>query len=243
MQQQERELIAGLFDRLQPFESQPRDPEAEALIKERVTRQAGSSYLLVQTVLVQEQALKAAQERIAELEAKAAQASPAASFLGSAPKIGPWGSAQAQSAPASVPPTAASTRSPLQAALSPQPMGMMGGGGGGGFLRSALATAAGVAGGALLFEGIRNLMGSSPGAFGPALAQTPSSLLPPDTVPPLDTSPSESSSDTFAQASSNDDNLQPQDDQPADYDTASMDDDQDFGGSDFGGGSDDENWT
>ena len=173
MQQQERELIAGLFGRLQPFESQPRDPEAEALIKESIARQAASPYLLVQTVLVQEQALKAAQERIAELEAKASQASPSASFLGSAPKIGPWGSAQAQSAPQpsvppTVPPTVPSSRSPLQAALSPQqPMGMMGGGGGG-FLRTALTTAAGVAGGALLFEGIRNLMGSSPGAFGPS---------------------------------------------------------------------------
>jgi hypothetical protein len=241
MQQQERELIAGLFDRLQPFESQPRDPEAEALIKEGVARQTASPYLLVQTVLVQEQALKAAQERIAELEAKAGQASPSASFLGSAPKIGPWGSAQAQpAAQASVPSPIPSTRSPLQAALSPQqPMGMMGGGGGG-FLRTALATAAGVAGGALLFEGIRNMMGSSPGAFGPALAQTPASLLPPGTVPPLDTS----SSDTLAQQDNyNDSNLSQQDDQPDDYNTASLDDDQDPGGSDFGGGSDDDSWT
>lgn len=242
MQQQERELIAGLFGRLQPFESQPRDPEAEALIKESIARQAASPYLLVQTVLVQEQALKAAQERIAELEAKASQASPSASFLGSAPKIGPWGSAQAQSAPQpsvppTVPPTVPSSRSPLQAALSPQqPMGMMGGGGGG-FLRTALTTAAGVAGGALLFEGIRNLMGSSPGAFGPALAQTPASLLPPDTVPPLDMP----ASDTSAQQGAYDDsNLPQQDDQPDDYDTASLDQDQD---QDFGGGSDDDSWT
>src|SRR5262249_49280847 len=153
------------------------------LIKERIARQPASPYLLVQAVLVQEQALKAAQERIAELEAKASQAP--ASFLGSAPKLGPWGTAPAQPEPrASVPPTVPTTRSPLQAALSPQPMQQpMMGGGGGGFLRTALATAAGVAGGALLFEGIRNLMGSSPGAFGPALAQTPSSLLPPDSLP------------------------------------------------------------
>jgi uncharacterized protein len=67
MQAQERELIAGLFGRLQPFESQPRDPEAEALIRDLVARQSAAPYLLVQTVLVQEQALKAAQERIAEL--------------------------------------------------------------------------------------------------------------------------------------------------------------------------------
>ena len=32
MQAQERELITGLFGRLQPFEAQPRDGEAEALI-------------------------------------------------------------------------------------------------------------------------------------------------------------------------------------------------------------------
>ena len=234
MQQQERELIAGLFGRLQPFESQPRDPEAEALIRERVAVQPASPYLLAQTVLVQEQALKAAQERIAELEAKAGQA--ASSFLGSAPRIGPWGSAPAQAAArASVPSSVPATRSPLQAALSPQPMM---GGGGGGFLRTALATAAGVAGGALLFEGIRNLMGNSPGAFGPALAQTPSALLPPDTLP-TDTSPA----DTLAQQSVFDDNsVLPQDDQPDDYDTAALDEDQDFGGSDLGG-SDDDSWT
>ena len=91
MQSEERELITGLFGRLQPFESQPRDGEAEALIKDLAVRQPAAPYLLVQTVLVQEQALKAAQERIAELEAKAGAAPAASGFLGSAPKIGPWG--------------------------------------------------------------------------------------------------------------------------------------------------------
>ena len=116
MQSQERDLIAGLFGRLQQFESQPRDPEAEALIRDFVARQPASPYLLVQTVLVQEQALKAAQERIAELEAKAGAAPAAAGFLGSAPKIGPWGS-QTQAAAPQAP--APSTRSPLQAAVAP----------------------------------------------------------------------------------------------------------------------------
>ena len=157
MQSEERELITGLFGRLQPFESQPRDGEAEALIKDLAVRQPAAPYLLVQTVLVQEQALKAAQERIAELEARAGAAPAASGFLGSAPKIGPWGAPAAPAAPRpSVPPT----RSPLQAAVAPQQ------GGGGSFLRTAMATAAGVAGGALLFEGIRNLMGSNPGPFG-----------------------------------------------------------------------------
>ena len=163
MQPQERELIVGLFDRLRPFDSQPRDPEAERLIADSVARQPSTPYLLTQTVLVQEQALKAAQERIAELEATSGAAQPPSGFLGSAPKIGPWGSAPA--APA---------RSALQAAVAPQQAG------GGGFLRSALATAAGVAGGALLFEGIRNMLGHNPGPFSTAAAAAP--LLPPDSL-------------------------------------------------------------
>lgn len=219
MQSQERELIIGLFGRLQPFESQARDPEAEALIREGVQRQPASPYLLVQTVLIQEQALKAAQERIAELEAKAGAAPAAASgFLGSAPKIGPWGAAQPAAAPP--PPPVPSTRSPLQAALSPQPAG-------GGFLRSAMATAAGVAGGALLFEGIRSLMGSNPGPFGQAAAAQPAPLLPQD------------SQQDSQQAL--DDNPMPADLRNDDYDTAAYDDsdaDTDVGG-DMGGSSDD----
>ena len=57
MEVKERELIAGLFDRLQPFESQPRDAEAAGLIADLVRRQPAAPYLLTQTVLVQEQAL------------------------------------------------------------------------------------------------------------------------------------------------------------------------------------------
>jgi hypothetical protein len=218
MQAQERELITGLFGRLQPFEAQPRDGEAEALIRDLVARQPATPYLLVQTVLVQEQALKAAQERIAELEAKADAAPAAPGFLGSAPKIGPWGASPAAqaAAPQPIPPT----RSPLQAALAPQPAG-------GGFLRSAMTTAAGVAGGALLFEGIRSLMGSNP--FGSAVAAQPSPLLPPDSLPAA------SSQDQAQDQAIADDNATAQDDQVDDYDTASLDQDT--------GGSDDDSWA
>jgi len=214
MQSEERELITGLFGRLQPFEAQPRDGEAEALIKDAVARQPAAPYLLVQTVLVQEQALKAAQERIAELEARAGAAPAASGFLGNAPKIGPWG---AQPAAPPVPrPSVPSTRSPLQAALAPQQAG-----GGGGFLRSAMATAAGVAGGALLFEGIRSLMGSNPGPFGQtASAAQPAPLLPQD-----------------SQQALADSNPMPDDLRGEDYDTAAYDD-GDTGGDT--GGSDDE---
>ena len=207
MQSEERELITSLFGRLQPFESQPRDGEAEALIKDLAVRQPAAPYLLVQAVLVQEQALKAAQERIAELEARAGAAPAASGFLGSAPKISPWGTPAAPAAPRpSVPPT----RSPLQAAVAPQQ-----GGGGGGFLRSAMATAAGVAGGALLFEGIRNLMGSNPGPFGQsASAAQPAPVLPQE-----------------SQQASAGDNPMPEELRNEDYDTAAYDD-GDTGGSD-----------
>jgi uncharacterized protein len=213
MQSEERELITGLFGRLQPFESQPRDGEADALIKDFTARQPAAPYLLVQTVLVQEQALKAAQERIAELEAKAGGAPAASGFLGSAPKIGPWGAPA--SAPAAPRPSVPTTRSPLQAAVAPQQ-------GGGGFLRTAMATAAGVAGGALLFEGIRSLMGNNPGPFGQsASAAQPAPLLPQDNQQvPQDN-----------QQASADNNPMPDDLRSEDYDTAAYDD-GDTGGSD-----------
>jgi hypothetical protein len=177
MQSEERDLIAGLFGRLQSFEAQPRDPDADRLIGQSISNQPGAPYLLVQTVLVQEQALKAAQARIAELEAKAAAAPAAgAGFLASAPRIGPWGNA-------SVPPTRPAAQ-PLAAAPAP---GYAPSAGGGGFLRQAMTTAAGVAGGALLFEGIRNLMGHTPGPFGGAVANAaPSPLMPPDQLGPAD---------------------------------------------------------
>jgi hypothetical protein len=172
----------------------------------------------VQTVLVQEQALKAAQERIAELEAKAGAAAQASSgFLGSAPRIGPWGSQPAAQGASAAPP---STRSPLQAALAPQAGGGAAGGGGG-FLRTAMMTAAGVAGGALLFEGIRGLMGSNPGPFGSsAAAAQPSPLMPADNQ-----SSNGQSSDGQQQGFADDGNS---DDSGSDYDTA----DSDMGGSD-----------
>ena len=155
METKERELITGMFDRLRPFEAQARDAEADALIADLVRRQPAAPYLLTQTVLVQEQALKAAQERIAELEGKAGGAGASSGFLSSAPRIGPWGAKPSSAVPQTAPPM-------------PAPGGAWGGGAGGGgssFLRSAMTTAAGVAGGALLFQGISSLINRQPGPF------------------------------------------------------------------------------
>src|SRR5262249_31870565 len=132
-------------------------------------------YYLTQTVLIQDLSLHQAQQRIADLEKQLADAQQSAkptvgSFLG-----GLFGSRPP--APSSgAPPAGPWTRSPQVAAAPPvqpgyaqpgygQPPGgggFLGGGmgGGGGFLRSAAATAAGVAGGALLFQGIESLFGN-----------------------------------------------------------------------------------
>ena len=182
MQPEERDLITGLFGRLNGFEAQPRDPEADRLIAQSIAAQPGAPYLLVQTVLVQEQALKAAQARIAELEAKAA-AQPTPGFLASAPKMGPWGNA-------SVPPTQPVQQAPVAPAYAPPA--------GGGFLRQALTTAAGVAGGALLVEGIRNMMGHGNGMASPAsplLSSDP--LMPPDNFRPADLAQDDGAADDY----------------------------------------------
>lgn len=68
----DRQAIEGLFSRLREAErrSAPRDPEAEALIREEIARQPGAPYYMAQTVLVQERALEIAEQRIRDLEAE-----------------------------------------------------------------------------------------------------------------------------------------------------------------------------
>src|SRR5262245_53429080 len=68
MTPQERQLIAELFDRLASLENKPRDPDAERAISEGVARAPHALYPLVQTVLLQDEALRAADARIRELE-------------------------------------------------------------------------------------------------------------------------------------------------------------------------------
>src|SRR5262244_3077171 len=87
MTPQERDLITTLLDRLKSAGGQPKDPEADQLIKQTVAQQPDAPYYLVQTVLIQDLSLNNAQHRIAELEKQVADAQAAASkptsFLGS----------------------------------------------------------------------------------------------------------------------------------------------------------------
>ena len=69
MTPQERQLVDDLFDRLSKVESAPRDPDAASVIAQGLRVAPNAVYALVQTVLVQDEALKRANTRIQELEA------------------------------------------------------------------------------------------------------------------------------------------------------------------------------
>ena len=70
MDSQDRQAIENLFSRLAEVERQgaPRDSEAEAFIRDRVARQTAAPYLMAQTIVMQDLALREAERRIAELE-------------------------------------------------------------------------------------------------------------------------------------------------------------------------------
>jgi hypothetical protein len=73
MTPEERALVADLFNRLAELERTPRDPDAERAIREGLARAPNAVYALVQTALLQDEALKLADQRIAEMEEALAQ--------------------------------------------------------------------------------------------------------------------------------------------------------------------------
>src|SRR5262249_1761773 len=68
MTPQERQLVDELFDRLAQLENAPRDPDADRAIADGLRQAPHAVYALVQTALVQDEALKRANARIQELE-------------------------------------------------------------------------------------------------------------------------------------------------------------------------------
>src|SRR5580692_11805082 len=70
MTPQENQLVNELFDRLTKLEATPRDPEAERLIADGLRQAPHAIYALVQTALLQDEALKRANARIEELVAE-----------------------------------------------------------------------------------------------------------------------------------------------------------------------------
>jgi hypothetical protein len=182
MTPQERQLVDDLFDRLSKLESAPRDPDAVAAINEGLRKAPNAVYALVQTVLLQDEALKRANARIQELEARGgAEQQQFGGFLDSM-RDAIFGQSQPGGSVPNVPPREASSRpvwnsgqamqqsqGPGQYNQSPYgaPQAPMGGGGGS-FLGTAAAAAAGVVGGSLLLNSIRSMMGGSHQGFGDA---------------------------------------------------------------------------
>jgi hypothetical protein len=163
MTPQERQLVDELFARLAALEQSPREPDATAAINEGLRRAPNAIYALVQTVLLQDEALKQAHARLQQYEAPPQQER---GFLdsmrdslfgggeqrrGSVPSVGGnvWNTQQPQyqNQPNNQPNT--------------QPMAQQAGGfgGGGSFLGTAAAAAAGVIGGSLLMNSLRGAMG------------------------------------------------------------------------------------
>ena len=176
MTPQERQLVDDLFDRLSKVEGAARDPEAAASIVQGMRKAPNAIYALVQTVLLQDEALRRAHERIQQLEAAGSdERSQSGGFLdsmretifgqnpqrGSVPNVRPpelpsrptWNSGQVMQQ--AQPPGKYSQAPYGQPYGAPQaPMG-----GGGSFLGTAAAAAAGMVGGSLLLGSIRSMMG------------------------------------------------------------------------------------
>jgi hypothetical protein len=179
MTPQERQLVVDLFDRLAKLESAPRDPDAVAAITQGLRRAPNAVYALVQTTLLQDEALKRANARIQELEGGEPEQRQSGGFLdsmrdaifgptpsrGSVPSVRPpeppsrpaWNTGQVMQ----------QAQGPGQYGQAPSgqaPYGQPYGGppamgGGGSFLGTAAAAAAGVVGGGLLMNSIRSMMG------------------------------------------------------------------------------------
>jgi hypothetical protein len=147
----EQNLIEDLFNRIRTHGVAGRDAEADQLIGRLMRDTPDAAYALVQSVLVQDQALREADQRIRSLEERQSAGSSGGSFLGT-PDRRRWN----PTGP-SVQPEPAQPEQTFPRAASSEA---------GGFMRGALQTAAGVAGGALLFEGVRSLFHSGAGGLG-----------------------------------------------------------------------------
>ena len=195
MTPEERQLLSALAQRVKNVPPQQKDPEAEQFIRQLVMERPDTPYVLAQTVIMQDFALRNAQSQIEELQRQLSEMAPPAqerpgSFLGglfgrsqppqpsssssssssgSVPRVNPWGQ------PDAPPPGWGSGpggygQPPQGPTMQPSQTGS--------FLRGAASTAVGVAGGALLFQGINSMFSGNHGLTTSALAGT----TPPDSL-------------------------------------------------------------
>jgi hypothetical protein len=186
MTPQEEKMLDDLMARVDSTRLDEKDPEAAQRIEEWSERNPDAAYILAQTVLVQNYALEQAKAQIQNLQQQMAQhpalPQPArpTSFLGGlfshkgeshSPQAA-YAQPQPQQGYAQVPQYAAPQQYGQPAGYPPPgspppgypppgygaPQGYAPAGGGSSFLRSAATTAAGVAAGALAFQGVESLM-------------------------------------------------------------------------------------
>jgi hypothetical protein len=158
MTPQESSMLQDLIQKVEETRLTEKDPEAEQMLQQGLARDPDATYKLAQTVLVQNLALNQARAQIEQMKQAQLQAPPAraTSFLGGLlghrdpPPAAPPSQYQPvtyQQVPSYQAPPQYATAPPY---AEPSPAGS--------FLRSAATTAAGVAAGALAFEGIESLM-------------------------------------------------------------------------------------
>jgi len=135
---QEHSLISDLAERLEASQPGEIDAEANTLIQEKIAQQPNAVYQLTQTVLILEHSLKLAEEKMLQMNKPAEASGFLDKFLSEQNQStkARYAETQTQDQPAYV----------QQSAAAPS-----------NFLKSAATTAVGVVGGALVFEGIRDL--------------------------------------------------------------------------------------
>jgi uncharacterized protein len=156
---QEEQLLNSLVERVNQTQLQEKDPDAEALLNNGLGSNPDSNYILAQTVLVQNIALEQAKAQVAQLQQQVQQArqqpAHATSFLGNL-----LGRHDPPPQPAYLPPQQSYVPPPPPPpGYDPQyqqpqyiPAGQPS------FMRGAMQTAAGVAAGALAFEGVEAVL-------------------------------------------------------------------------------------
>ena len=169
----EQQMIQDLFKRLSAQSGVPKDAQADRMISDGIRTNPDVAYLLVQTALVyehqmeeQELRIRGLEDQIAQLQRGATVAPSGGSFFGgrlgagrgsvpnSAPAASPWGS---QAAGGTQQPQRQSASAPQYAQHMPMAPQMAAPGGG--FFKSALQTAAGVAGGMMVANSLSSMFG------------------------------------------------------------------------------------
>jgi uncharacterized protein len=185
MTPQESTMLNDLVSKIQQTQLPEKDEEAESFLQQNLGRNPDGLYILAQTVIVQNIALDRAKAQVQQLQQQLQDAQAHAVQQSQPQHTSFLGSLLGHRDPAPPPPPPPQNFSPRPAAPAPQyyppapayapeysaapPPPPPPPGGGSSFLRSAATTAAGVAAGALAFEGVESLLhgfGHSGGGFG-----------------------------------------------------------------------------